>query len=370
MTKKQILGSVSFMLVLFMMIVALCDLFALDNNATHNQRFSTYASLNEDTVDAVMIGTSGMDRYWVSAKAYEDYGMTVYPLSYDSCPSWLVLDIMKEALKNQSPELFIIDVRPFVQSNDSYGEIETRARRVIDSMPFFSTNRIVSAFKTMNIIRTVDKTAPRIDFSYLFSVIKYHGKWSEDDYRFGNNWGEVTNKQMGFYMWEGHIIKKTPIIPRGHDDDYMEPLDEICANALSELIEYTKENDIKIMFLDTPQNRIKIDEGRANTIYTILEDENIPYVHYYTEETASGFTIDLDINNDFYNQGHTNYYGAVKFTDAFAKHLNDTYDFPDRRTDEKAKEDWDGCYEGIVRRIKVLEQQKQQNNAQITVPVN
>lgn len=364
MTKKQIIRTVSFFLVLFFGVVLLCDLFALDNNATHNQRYSTFNSLNEDTVDAVMIGTSGIDRYWCSAKAYEDYGMTVYPLSYDSCPSWLVLDIMKEAMVRQNPKLFIIDVRVFVHDNHSYKNADSRARKVLDSMPFFSINRLSGAIRTMKAVNRIDKSAaPALDLSYIFSFIKYHGRWKEEGYSFKNSLGQVTNRLMGFYMWNEVVIKREPIAPVGYDADYKEPLQEISSDALYEIIEYSKKHNIDIMFLDTPQTKLKLGEGRGNTIYDILDSEKIPYVHYFTESTESGISqeLNLDLNKDFYNRSHVNYYGAIKFTDVFAKYLNENYDFPDRREDEKAKEDWDGCFAGIVNIIKTLESKNADN---------
>ena len=80
MTKNQIIRCAAFSVIVCLLLVLMCELFENTNTSNYATRMYSYRNFNEDTVDAVMIGTSGIDRYWIAAKAYEDYGMTVYPL--------------------------------------------------------------------------------------------------------------------------------------------------------------------------------------------------------------------------------------------------------------------------------------------------
>ncbi|MBQ9761779.1 MAG: hypothetical protein IJV82_01740 [Oscillospiraceae bacterium] len=115
-------------------------------------------------------GTSGVARYWISAKAYDEYGMTVYPLATDAMPVWLYSIMVDEAFAYQNPQLLIIDTRPFIQGHTA--EIaDVTGRRVLDSMEFFSINRLKAAMKTMEIVHRLDNSKPAFDLSYIFSFV-------------------------------------------------------------------------------------------------------------------------------------------------------------------------------------------------------
>ena len=64
----------------------------------------------------------------------------------------------------------------------------------------------------------------------------------------------------------------------------------------------------------------------------------------------------MDLNTDFYNEGHTNYYGAQKFTKVFSEYLVENYDLKDRRNDENVKEHWDGVHDKLLAKIAELEE--------------
>ena len=94
MTKNQIIRTVAFLLVVSVLLLTLCDLFEYENSHI-SERIETYQQLPEDTVDAVLVGTSGIDRYWVTPKAYEEHGITAYPLSTDGMPPWMIKIMLK-----------------------------------------------------------------------------------------------------------------------------------------------------------------------------------------------------------------------------------------------------------------------------------
>ena len=54
---------------------------------------------------------------------------------------------------------------------------------------------------------------------------------------------------------------------------------------------------------------------------------------------------------DFYDPNHSNFFGAVKFTDALAAYIDAQYDLPDRRNDPVVQEHWGGVYEKITTTI-------------------
>ncbi len=358
MTKKQFIRSIAFFMVVALMLFTLCDLFETDETKTSSRRFSRYRALADDTVDAVILGTSGTDRYWVPTQAYEEYGIALYPLATDAFPSWLYIHAIEDALSYQDIELFLIDIRPFGQDNTNADTMDVRARRYLDVVSPLSINRFKAALTTIEKRAEADKSAEKFDLSYFLSFIKYHSKWEEDSFRVKNNLIQKPHEYMGFFVSSKVTVKSSEIAPKAYDPDYKLPLDSISEEALYELIDYIKEKNIEVLFVDTPQARGKKEMGRSNTVYEILEKEGLNYISYYSQDSQNSFIIPLDASKDFYNNGHVNYYGATKFTEHLAEYIDENYDLPDRRNDPVASAEWNGVHQNLLKKIKQLETSK------------
>lgn len=105
MTKKQVVKCIAFLLSVSLMLILLCDLFETENIENFDQNMYTYRDLPKGTADAVFLGTSGVDRFWIAPQAYEDYGMTVHNLSYDAFPAWLYTNIIDEISDMQETKI-------------------------------------------------------------------------------------------------------------------------------------------------------------------------------------------------------------------------------------------------------------------------
>lgn len=350
MTKKQILRCSAFLLVVVCMLMMLCVLFEQTHGTTGDSVFHTYRELEKDTIDAVFMGTSGVTCYWLGSKAYEEFGMTVYSLASDAMPSWLYTNVMEEALAYQSPQLLILDIRPFTSPATQFDELDYRSRNLLDALKPFSANYIRSAFKTMKAIHAITGDTPQFDVSYLLSFVKYHSKWSDGSYSFTHqlDGSKHENRTGGFYLDHTVTVKKEPMTPHLYSDAVTSDLLPIHEAALHEVMDYIREKNLNVLFVDTPRVYTDMDAmGRVNTVFQILEKEGFDYVSFLTTAKDGSFSIDLDYNSDFFNSHHVNYYGAEKFTRAFSEYLNQNYALPDRRTNPGAKAYWDGIYDYI-----------------------
>ena len=359
MTKTQILRCIAFFMIGCFILLMLCVVFEKTHGWIGDSIFHTYRDLEDDTVDAVFVGTSGVSCYWVSPLAYEEHGMTVYPLASDAMPSWLYTNVMDEALSYQNPDLFILDIRPFTSSTVDKFSMDASARNVLDAMKPFSSNHIRTAFKTMERIHSVNEDAPRLDISYLLSFVKYHSRWNEENFNFTHqtNFGLHHNPYGGLFLHSNMSARSADLTPHVYDDTVIEDLVPIHETALYEVLEYAREKNLNLLFVDTPKV-ITSDTtmGRINRVYQILEEEGFPCVTYLSAEEDSGFSIDLDCKSDFFNANHVNYYGADKFTRAFASYLDERYDLPDRRQETAVQMDWDGWYGNILEFMEDLEE--------------
>lgn len=355
MNRKQIIRTLVFFLLLFVVLVILSDLFEYQNS-NMSRRYEKYKVLEDDTVDAVYIGTSGVDRYWINAKAYEDYGMTVYPLSTEGLPPWLIKNLIVEAYKHQNPQLIIIDVRPFITGNFSrnINLTDVRCRRVIDMLDYFSTNRISAITRSKEVLGELDDSYHWYNPSFYFSFIRYHHKWSDDAFTFDDLDTEYAG-YMGFYVAESKSIKTKAQGPSQYVDT-AEALDDISKRYLDELVAYVKEEKINVLFVDSHTISSELESARRLTLQQYFADAGMDYLTYNTPEMEALYPIDHE--TDFYNSSHVNYYGAEKYTEYFAKYLDEHYDFPDHRNDEKCAEDWNGIYDKIKKRIAKFEKTK------------
>ena len=353
MDKKQWIRTILFLLLVGVLLYYMCDLFETKN--THmSGRMVLYHEQEENVVDAVIIGSSGVDRFWNAAQAFEDYGMTVLPLSTDGVSSWIMLNLTKEAFRNQSPKLVIVDGRGFVRDvYEPSTNIDVVSRRVIDILPFFSANRMDAIQRTVKTMRKVDPdSVPLLDVSYFFSFIRFHDMWESEEFSF-DNIGTDPSAYLGMYMNKGAVISNEIHFSEGTDE--REPLDDISEACLHELIDYLKGKDCEILFLITPHEAARPAFLRKyNTIQDIVEAEGIPCMFYTSKELMAEYGDIFDQKEDFYNAGHTNYHGAQKFTALFAAYLDENYDLPDHREDPRCKS-WYSAMGNIQERLASLE---------------
>lgn len=354
MTKKQVIRCIAFVLVVCAALLVLCDLFEQENGGNTDRCFNTYRALGKDTVDAVFIGTSGVACYWVSPLAYEEFGMTVYPLASDALPAWLYTSMIDEVLTYQSPELILLDIRPFTSGAVDREKMDANARFVLDAMDIFSLNRHKTAVKTMKTIHSVYEEAPEFDISYFLSFVKYHGKWTDAQYLVSYNLGQRMHKYGGYRLDPDFSAVVREMTPTEYDPSLVKDLNPLCEQSLYEVLDYIREQDLKVLFVDTPKV-LGSKVGPTNRVFQILEEEGFDYLTYLDIPEDGSFPLEIDFKTDFFNEGHVNYYGAEKYTHALAVYLKEHYDLPDRRNDPRVQADWDGLYAKIQEDLKVIE---------------
>ncbi len=343
MTKKEVLRCVAFLIVVCLVLVGLTDIFEMDQ-ISYAKRFNSYRCFEKDTMDAVFIGTSAVARYWLSSKAYDEHGMTVYPLAIDAMPAFLHSVMVDEALAYQNPELLIFDTRPFVQTHTAENA-DVRARRVLDSMEILSVNRMNAALKTMEVIHNLDESKPTFDASYIFSFAKFHTQWADSDFSVDTQYDKQKQEFGGYFPHEVMSIESNPKKVRQFAEDYYVDLDPLSEESLYELLDHLKETDVQVLFVDTPKILSKTEWGCANMVRKIVEERGFSYISYNFPSFSDRVDNQIDPETDYYDGAHVNYYGAEKFTACLAAYLDEHYELPDRRNDEAVQKDWDGVYE-------------------------
>lgn len=354
MTKKQIVRCIAFFLIVCLMLVAMCDLFELKNTTNYDKRLCGYKKFNENTIDAIYIGTSGVDRYWNPANAYEKYGMTVANYSVDGMLTALYINAIEDASIKQDIKLVLVDARAYGHTY-TVADTDVCARRQMDAITYLSPTWFATVKKTIETMKKLGDCDNQRILSYYVPFVKYHTKWADEEFLISESIGGRPHKYAGFFVNSSLSAKVSKQEPVKYDTKVRKPLDKIAEESLYELIDYAKEKDIKLLFVDTPQFMDEQEMARANTLADILEEKGETYLNFNLPEVQEKCGLKMNPEKDYYNNSHTNFYGAERFTKSLAKYLNENYQLPDRRKDENAKENWDGIYDSILKEIKKIE---------------
>lgn len=309
-------------------------------NGTHMQEtVKTYNGLYnepENTWDGVILGTSITDRAWVAPTAWNEYGMTIYPLATDSQPINLSTDILDEVRKRQDIKLVVLELHGILGMNA--GEI--RVRRVTDNM-----QSTIARIKTVNHALAFaeenfgeESKLKDVDvLSLYFPFIKYHSRTDlrKDDFTHPGNEtkGAVVAKKLAFRSKP----QKTPTLSTACGT-----LTETQTAFLDEFMEYADENGLEILFLSIPSGHKTAQQEVVNAALDYVAKKGYSTLNMNTEEVYE--EIQLDFSTDLYNKKHLNSLGAQKTTKYLSRFIHENFDLTDKRGQE-AYQSWDDAYE-------------------------
>lgn len=351
MTKNQGLRLIAFILVLGLVLCALFKVFALpvgDDTLSVRQRFNDFYDEPENTWDCVILGTSCIDREWVPPLAWKEYGMTVYPMNTDAQPLVFSTSVLDEVRKTQDVKLAVIDIRGIRM--ESLNPADIRVRRLTDSMRF-SVNRYYTVKRAIDFskeyysrddVKDGEKRLAALDEASLyFPFLKYHSRWKTGLYR-GDFLGTKSQMKGVFEVKAAFRTKK--LKPTKIITDIKE-LNDMQVRILDEILEYGEKEGLEMLFISSPSRLENDEQPEVNAAVRYLESKGANVLNFNTQEKYE--ELQIDFSSDFYNAHHMNSRGGVKFTQYFAKYLQENYQFEDKRGKEEYKE-WDEAYERYV----------------------
>ena len=326
MKKNQAIRLVCFSLCIILVVAFLSQIFHYDKAHMRN-RLYTYTQLEDDTVDGVIIGTSGIHCFWIPGQGYTENGIAMYTLTINGMQVYHILPMLKYAQKYQDIKVACIDMRPFLVS-DSTENMEVRSRYFNELLPIYSPLRIETTNRTLKYMSQLTDTG-RFDLSYYFCVLRYHDMW-QDDLNFGVLESAFTNT-YGYLL--ANTATKVKTLPERAYTDETQDIQPYCLECLEELIAYADENDIELIFVHTPHYIDEDAAARNNWLIEYLTENGIPYMDCNSKSGVQ--TYPFDNETDFYDKNHANYAGASKFTSYLGEYLATNHRdlFPDRRTD-------------------------------------
>ena len=329
MNKKQALKAILFVGIFLFLLRSVT--YMIRTNGSIKEIFVGFYAEPEDTIDIIMIGSSPVYPYYAAPKIWGEYGITSYPLSSNVQRPQAAIYLVKEALKTQSPQLFIFEMRMYLYENGSMEDNMAYTRGVTDNLKY-SWNRI----EMINAL----VPDPSERYTYYFDILKYHSNWKTiilpDQYT--SLFYERLHPLKGFVI--------NDVVVSGEAEDYSMvtetlPIPEEQEAVLNQLLEYLRENDLEALFIVSP---MKLDDDKMQMQFNYIGDIIDSYGYHYLNMNNYYEEIGLDFATDFYDGGgHTNTGGAEKCTDFLVRYLVSNYTFSDKRG-EKGYETWDESY--------------------------
>lgn len=283
----------------------------------------------KNSLDMVYIGGSACFVYYQPLKSYEEYGFASYNFSVNTIQPEFYKYMVQEALKNQKPELIIIDVRAFQYRDKDQPPSEINYRNVLTSIPL-SKNKVNFVEKYVKEVLNDDDT-----IEYYVNFIKYHNEKDEAKYSLKDGLKMTLRK----YKEDSKGSLLVPLQEKqnfiNYETDEVRPMEEDTVKILDDLLKYLKKEDLNVLFVVSNY----IEEEDHKKVFNYIENKVKKAGFDFIDANDYREEMGVDYNTDFYDFRHFNPYGSEKYTDFINKYITEHYNLKDHRNDPNYN-DW------------------------------
>lgn len=312
-------------------------------NGDVKDRFSGFYAEPKNTIDAVMIGSSPVAPYYSTPQMYGEKGIVCYPLSSNVQRPAAATGLMNEIYKRQSPELAIFEVRMYLAKDIDMTNNMSYTRGVTDNLKY-SANRVRVIDKMLKGTEDSDGAEPKD--SYYFDIMKYHSNWGM--LFIPHEWRNWNYSALNEY--KGYEFKDTVGPCEYTDESNVTGTKSIPAEQeenLQQLLTYLDNHDQNALFIVSPYLETSGDKKMYNHIEQEVTDKGYKFLDMNEYVTEMGLEYDTDIAD--YGT-HVNSEGAEKCTSYLEDYLDENYDLPDRRNDNKYSS-WEKSYQDWMQKL-------------------
>lgn len=302
-----------------------------DANTERIQRF--YAE-EKNSLDVVILGASEVTAGYSPGRAYQKYGYTSYMYAIDGNVGSLYNAQLNEILARQNPEVIVVEVFGFMQSEASLNS-EVQLRIFVDNIP-----------NSANKWNTILNHNYDNKFSCLIPFIKYHGDpvIAKSHLTYLRNTGSTLGSPS---VLKGMVTQTTVHSGPGDDgiiNDTNSRINDACEAYLREFLQYCQEKNLQnVVFVNFPrhiQDESHSDLlARVDHVQQIISEYGFDFLDFQKEQAAIG----IDQQTDFYNSHHLNIYGQQKLTNYLGSTLMDRYHLTPRAQSPENQAQWQEC---------------------------
>lgn len=315
---------IAFAALAFLLFAYLNLAFIYKGNEQNKGTFDAFADMPHDSIDVAYFGTSATSRYFVNPKAFNDYGIASFTFGVNNCPSYFFKSLIEEMRSTQNPRLYIIELRSF--KKNPWEISDGNVRLTFDTFPLTSPRR----FEMAQLAAHYSSESESAVMDFLVPIVKYHSRLTEEDMT-AEDWLLETpyNETQGFYCSPFTLTQAPQDVPSFTRKTAR--VDGESAAILEDLLDYCSTLDADVLFVLSPTIYQEFKNAQLNMLESICKRHGFPVLNCNTQAIFD--EMGLNCKTDFYNDRHTNYLGAERFTDYLSKYLKMHYDLPDRRGD-------------------------------------
>lgn len=292
----------------------------------------SFHNLPENSMDVIVLGSSHAQYSFVPSFFYQDTGLYSYMLGSSFQPLNVSYQMLKEALKTQKPELVILEVfSATYQIDNSNGDYDYRY--VIAEYQMTGDEK----YNTIDYISTKEKA-----LSYKNEFINNHNNWRDiDDINSLFEENTDIDTTFGFVSnWEVYLPADNYWFSFKSDEDVEADLEVEDMEALNNIYNLCKENDIELLLYMTPMDSIgEYEQSLRHKVWDWANDNNIPYIDMLENDEQ------YDIRSAIHHDGfHAFINGASYITDLLANYTKENYSFSNHKNNEELEE----LYKNII----------------------
>lgn len=280
----------------------------------------SFHNLPENSMDVIVFGSSHAQYSFSPTFFYEDTGLYAYVLGSACQPLEVSYQMLREALKTQSPKLVILETYT-----------ATPLRSVCEADSCYVTAEY--QMRGMEKINTINYLPEEKAVTYRNDFINYHNDWrtketfdflfEEDDKSIDQSFGYIPIKSDSSYDNWWYAIKY-------NDKNNDVELDELDLDSLNNILNLCRENNIELLMYFTPMDMLdELNQKYRYKVWEYCEDNNVKYVDFVD------LSVELDYRIPIHNDGfHSKVTGANVTTSYLANFVKENnYEF-DHKDDE------------------------------------
>lgn len=280
-------------------------------------RNESFHSLPKDTLDIVVLGSSNAQYSYVPEYTWLDDGLYSYVLGSACQPIKVSYQMLKEALKTQSPKLVILEVYTTMPISSVCGDdscyvlagYQMRGEEREETFNYLDSskaeeynNEFINNHNNWRNITSLEELKPldenKVDTSSIDTSFGFLINWMERDY---------TNK------W----------FPNVYDEDLDVQLDSEDLEAFNNILTLCKENDMELLLYKTPIDSIsQEDQSYLHQVWKWADENDVEYIDFIKLAPELGLYI-----NEYTDSIHAYMNGAGVMTNYINNFIKENYSF-------------------------------------------
>ena len=280
-----------------------------------------FYSQKKNSIDVIFLGSSTSGTNFNMETLYREYGIAGYNLWSSGQPLANTYYYLKEALKYQTPKLFVLEM----------GSVHTESFG--GPHPVINTQGLKFS---IDFIKNITVTTIPYEWHHLlFGMSTFHTRFKElTKYDFQQfPWNDNSNDKGNFSYIRNYVPLDTSDVSAIKEIQNISSKNEKYLNAI---IDLCKTKNIPILLVACPRNDKTFLQPYFNYISDFSERKNIPFINFNLLNEDLKLTT-----SDTRDGAHHNIKGAKKITLYLGKYIKENYNIPDRRNTGNDYESWE-----------------------------